>query len=213
MENSARHIQKYTCRLDPDRIKQACAFLLSGKASYRALVYLSRTTAADIPVLFEFTRSPNSKERWARLWIVSRFLARLSRDPNAREQITESFRQDVSALYLVSQFTKQKNRALERMFQRLHDELLAIAFTTLSRDRTNQRRVHFLVKIIAAIETTKANLQDAIEKTLGEKAVDDILPLLILVEPKPERESASTKQIGQRLGERLRALPQVRRSP
>ena len=76
-------------RLDPARVIRACASLLAGEASYRALLFLGRAGANDVPALFEFTRASDTNERRSKLWIISRFLARLSRDPAARLSIIE----------------------------------------------------------------------------------------------------------------------------
>jgi len=140
-------------RLKPELVLQAVDQVAAGKGAYRGVLYLSFARIADVPALFEASKSTDVETRWKRLWVLSPFLTKISRTQQGRAMLASHLRGDLAALNLLGKFEAKRHASVRRMFSRMHDELLAILLDALVQARADQRRVAIFASLVALVET------------------------------------------------------------
>lgn len=191
-------------RLKAEEVGQACDNVVRGHKVWASLLYLGRAQADDVPTLLEASQSYEIKVRWERLWVLSPYLARLARTPEAQGPLADALQADVAGLHLVSKFAEQNNPSVKRLFARLHDRLLAALLEKLCASVREPRRGALLCSILAAIETQGEVLQAALPKSADAHTRAHVMELVYVApaSDKARRLSSST------LRERLRTWRQ-----
>lgn len=189
-----------------ERVSQACDDLQRGRDCYRAVVTLRRASAADLDSLFAATRAKEANVRWARVWTMAPFIARASRDTAGRQRTADNLGADLTAMHIVAQQRHRGSGAARRILERAREPLLRVLLTKLDAMKRDTRRCGLVAGMIAAVETSETPLRTAIGATFGDAALPELLPLLEIREPDPDRPAMSTGSLGRTLGTRLASL-------
>ena len=190
--------------LELDRIIKACDHIIGGTECYSALLYLNRAKLSDLEDLMEATRSPDVKERWQRLWVLSSTFARLARSLPGQVELSDFFEEDLAALHMFSKFDPKNNSAARKFFERLHDELLKRMVKVLVRFRDDSARSALLGGIVAIIENDSEVLRTLLASDHSAAEIESVLGMI------PFEDSSSVQGRGnvssQAILERLREL-------
>lgn len=185
-------------RLEATRIAESCDNIIRAHRSYASLLYLSRARSEDVPALLEASQSYEIKVRWERLWVLSPYLSRMARHEAGRAALLDGFKEDLAGVHLLSKFAEQNNPSVKKLFQRLHDPILAMLLTRLQEYRTDPRRAALLSGIIAVVETK----EDVLRAAMGdadEATVADILSLLYVKYPSGQGSKLSASVLREKL--------------
>lgn len=165
-------------RLSVPAVIKASENIVRGSECYTSLLYLSRARVEDTKTVFMATQSPDIRQRWERLWVLSPFFSRLARHPEAQTILLECMKDDLAAVHLLSKFAEQKNNSVKRLFERLHDGLLDILLEHLVQYQHDFRRTSLLSSIISVIEKNPSVLRAILSKHAKADVIDELLLLL-----------------------------------
>lgn len=186
-------------RLKAEEIGQACDNVVRGHKVWASLLYLGRAQADDVAALLEASQSYEIKVRWERLWVLSPYLARIARLPEAQRPLAEALQADVAGLHLVSKFAEQNNPSVKRLFVRLHDLLLGMLLQKLCESVREPRRCALLCSILAAIETQGEALQAALPRSATAEVRAQAMELLYVAPSGPKARGLSSATLRERL--------------
>ncbi len=191
------------CPLEVSRIAAACNALQTGQGAYRALLYLHRALACDVPALFASSRG-EIDHRWQVLWVLSPIFARLARHPEGAYAISVELAQDLVPIQFFATFSEHHNSGAEKLLERLRHQLLALLLCELKDALAQPKRVVALSALVAKVETDRDALGQAVEVVLGPEATSEVLPLLVVCDARAALPSISTVTLGARLASALR---------
>jgi hypothetical protein len=186
-------------RLHPQQVALACDNLVAGELCYTSLVYLSRARVEDTATLFRGSESAELRVRWERLWVLSPYLAKLARTAEGRTQIAACMGEDLAAVHLLSKFAEQRNSSVQRLFKRMHDELLALLLPRLAEFRDDPRRAALLASIIAAVETDAETIDKLLDAHVGAQVREQIVPFLTVRQRDPRLSKLSSEILRDKL--------------
>ena len=186
-------------RLNAEHIAQACDNVVRGQEVYASLVYLSRAQSADVAAVLEASQSYEIKTRWERLWVLSATLARQARREDGQAALIEGFAEDLAGLHLISKFAEQKNPAVKRLFNRLHDTMLSMLLAKLVDHQDDPRRGALLCGIIATVETHEDTLRAALPAKLAPDVAESLIGMLYHVPGGASRRRLSSGVLRDRL--------------
>lgn len=189
--------------LTAEAVAAACDSVVAGQRVWPALVTLARARIGDMKALLAASVSEEVRVRWERLWVISPFLARLSRSDEATEPLVALLCEDLGAVHLMSKFAEQNNASVKRIFARLHDPLLTRLLARLHAEGDDPRRSGLISSIIATMEVRESALRPLLPPKLSELARSSLLDMLYLRPPTAPRKTLRSGAIRERL-DRLR---------